>query len=97
MWRTIDHDIGYIDLTWLTPDKIDAALDALQDTKALIFDMRGYPNGTGWSIASRINRKHATVGALFSGPEISVSTSDQANPRGASKFSVVSRHRGSDV
>ncbi|HEY8134301.1 MAG TPA: PDZ domain-containing protein, partial [Thermoanaerobaculia bacterium] len=81
VWRVIDHDIGYIDLTRLTADQIDAAFDAVKETKALIFDMRGYPNGTGWSIAARINRKNATVSALFSRPEISVTTSDQSNTR----------------
>jgi C-terminal processing protease CtpA/Prc len=81
VWRILDHGIGYIDLTRLMPDQIDAAFDAVKNTKALIFDMRGYPNGTGWSIASRINRKNATVGALFSRPEISVATFDQSNTR----------------
>lgn len=81
VWRVIDRDIGYIDLTRLMPDQVDAAFDTIKDTRALIFDMRGYPNGTGWSIASRINRNNATVGALFSRPQISVATSDQANAR----------------
>jgi len=34
----------------------------------VIFDMRGYPNGTGWSIAPRLTEKKNVVAALFSRP-----------------------------
>jgi C-terminal processing protease CtpA/Prc len=80
-WRVLEHDIGYINMSRLPPGQAGAALDAMKDTKALIFDMRGYPQDVGYSIASRINRKHATAGALFIRPEISPSSSDQSNTR----------------
>jgi C-terminal processing protease CtpA/Prc len=81
VWRILDHDIGYIDLRRLNPDQADAALDAMKDTKALIFDIRGYPEERGYTIASRINRKNATAGALFIGTRISPATPDQSNTR----------------
>jgi len=34
----------------------------------VIFDMRGYPNGTAWSIAPRLSEKKNVVAALFSRP-----------------------------
>ena len=34
---------GYIDLARLQYDDADAALDAVFDAPAVIFDMRGYP------------------------------------------------------
>jgi len=52
--------------------------DALKDTKAIIFDMRGYPRGTAWSIAPRINTKNAKVGATFRRSEISQFSSEMA-------------------
>ena len=42
--------------------------DELRDTRAIIFDMRGYPNGTAWAIAPRINTKQAKHGAQFLRP-----------------------------
>jgi C-terminal processing protease CtpA/Prc len=64
-WRTLSPDIGYVDLTKLEVAQVDPMFAALDSTKAIIFDMRGYPRGTAWSIAPRINVKHATVGAVF--------------------------------
>ena len=81
VWRVIPPGIGYIDLTRLTSAQVDEAMDAVKGTKALIFDMRGYPKGTGWAIAPRINTKNATVSAIFSRPEISVMTEDMVESR----------------
>ncbi len=80
-WQVLDHNIGYIDLRRVAPGEGDAALDALKNTKAIIFDMRGYPDDVGYSMASRINRKNATAGAVFIKPQISPATSDQSNTR----------------
>jgi C-terminal processing protease CtpA/Prc len=77
VWRILDGNLGYVDLTRLTIPQIEEAFAALSGTKAIIFDMRGYPNGTGWSIAARIHTRNATIGAIFRRPEISVSTFDQ--------------------
>ena len=44
---------------------------SLKETRAIIFDMRGYPNGTGWSIASRINTRNAPFGAIFRRTQLS--------------------------
>lgn len=64
-YRILDGNIGYVDLERLTPMQVDAMFDALLETKAIIFDMRGYPRGTAWPIAPRINTKKAKVGATF--------------------------------
>jgi C-terminal processing protease CtpA/Prc len=65
-YRRIEPEIGYVDLVALTPDQVDAMFEALRDTRAIVFDLRGYPRSTGWSIASRINRHQGTTyGAMF--------------------------------
>ena len=64
-YRILDGNIGYVDMTKLMPLQVDAMFDALFNTKAIIFDMRGYPNGTAWPIAPRINTNKAKYGASF--------------------------------
>src|SRR5262245_25886764 len=40
----------------------------LKSTPAIVFDVRGYPNGSAWSIAPRVNTRHAKYGAQFLKP-----------------------------
>jgi hypothetical protein len=70
-YRILENSIGYVDLTRLTVSQVDAMFEAFQSTRAIIFDMRGYPNGTAWSIAPRINTKEAKVGAVFRRAQVS--------------------------
>ena len=55
--RLINDKIGYADLDRLTNDMVDKMFSDFKDTKAIIFDMRGYPNGTAWSIAPHLTDK----------------------------------------
>ena len=42
--------------------------EKFKDTDGIIFDMRGYPRGTAWAIAPRINTKRASHAAEFRRP-----------------------------
>ena len=53
-YRKLTDDIGYVDLRVLTVADVDPMFAALVDTRAIIFDMRGYPKGTAWSIGPRL-------------------------------------------
>jgi C-terminal processing protease CtpA/Prc len=64
-YHMLDGNIGYADLKRLKNDQVDAMFDLFMNTKAIILDMRGYPQGTAWSIAPRINTRHAVYGASF--------------------------------
>jgi C-terminal processing protease CtpA/Prc len=65
-YRVLEVGIGYVDLRELEPAQVGAMFEALKATPAIIFDMRGYPNGTAWSIAPRLDRSGTpTVGASF--------------------------------
>ncbi len=64
-YRLIEGTIGYVNLTRLNVPQVDAMFDALKGAAAIVFDMRGYPRGTAWSIAPRINTKGARTGAVF--------------------------------
>ncbi|HEY3593702.1 MAG TPA: PDZ domain-containing protein, partial [Polyangiaceae bacterium] len=64
--RILPGNVGYVDLDRLPVTMVDSAFRVLGNTKAIIFDDRGYPLGTAWSIAPRLN-KHPdpTVAAKF--------------------------------
>jgi C-terminal processing protease CtpA/Prc len=59
---------GYVDLARLQGGEVEKMFDTIKNTPAVIFDMRGYPNGTAWSIAPRLTEKKNAVAALFSRP-----------------------------
>ena len=60
--------VGYVDLARLQSNEVDRMFETIKDTKATIFDMRGYPNGTAWAIAPRLSKMRNPVAALFSQP-----------------------------
>ncbi len=63
--RLLRPRIGYVDLEQLTNDAVDAMFWKLADTDAIIMDMRGYPQGTAWSIAPRLAEAPGKVSAVF--------------------------------
>lgn len=65
MTRLINENIGYADLDRLTSDKVEQMFIDFKDTKAIIFDMRGYPNGTAWSISPYLTDKRNVLAANF--------------------------------
>ncbi|HEU0034573.1 MAG TPA: S41 family peptidase [Kofleriaceae bacterium] len=67
-YKPLGNGIGYVDLTQLVVPEVAPMFEALKDTKAIIFDLRGYPNGTIWSIAPRVNTNRAPYAAQFLEP-----------------------------
>jgi C-terminal processing protease CtpA/Prc len=66
--RLLGEDIGYADLDRLEVSEVDEMFEKLKDTKGIIFDMRGFPPATPWSIASRLTEANGIAGALFQRP-----------------------------
>jgi C-terminal processing protease CtpA/Prc len=66
--QVLPSGYGYVDLDRLQAGEVDKMFDTIKATPAVIFDMRGYPNGTAWSIAPRLTAKGNVVAALFSRP-----------------------------
>ena len=66
--QVLPSGFGYVDLARLQAGEVDKMFDTIKNTPAVIFDMRGYPNGTAWSIAPRLTEKKNVVAALFSRP-----------------------------
>jgi Peptidase family S41 len=61
--RMLPGNIGYADLTRLTAPMVDSMFEMFRHTRGIIFDDRGYPHETGWSIAPRLtDRSMVPVG-----------------------------------
>jgi len=80
-WKQLPGNIGYADLTELLVPEVGPMFEALKGTRAIVFDMRGYPNGTAWSIAPRVNTKKATDGAQFLQPLVTGAGGEEADLR----------------
>jgi C-terminal processing protease CtpA/Prc len=66
--QVLPSGFGYVDLARLPGGEVDKMFDTIKNTPGVIFDMRGYPKGTAWSIAPRLSDKKNVIGALFSRP-----------------------------
>jgi C-terminal processing protease CtpA/Prc len=66
--QVLPSGFGYADLDRLQAGEVDKMFETIKGRPAVIFDMRGYPNGTAWSIAPRLTEKKNVVAALFSRP-----------------------------
>ena len=66
--RRLTDRIGYADLDRLDRASVDSMFTRFSDTNAIVFDMRGYPNGTAWTIAPRLAETQRPVGASFARP-----------------------------
>ncbi|HYG63300.1 MAG TPA: S41 family peptidase [Thermoanaerobaculia bacterium] len=75
--RILPGNLGYADLTRLTIPEVDAMFEKVKDTRALIFDMRGYPHSTAGEIAARINTRKARIGAQFRRSQVSAFSTEE--------------------
>ena len=82
VFRKITSEIGYVDLDRLEPSEVSAMFDALEGTRAIVFDMRGYPHGTVISICPRLD-SHAgpTVRGLTATPLVAPGPADEIDRR----------------
>jgi C-terminal processing protease CtpA/Prc len=82
-YEILPSGYGYVDLARLQPAEVEAALDAAFAAPAIIFDMRGYPNGTGFVIGPRLIKGDKPIaGAQFRRPfhkGSAVSSDDDGN------------------
>lgn len=77
--RILPGNFGYMDLTRLQVAEVPAAFEKVKDTQGLVFDMRGYPNGTAWHIAPRINTRNARIGAQFRRSQVSAFSAEEGD------------------
>jgi len=68
IYQILANGYGYIDLARLPLADAQKAMDAVMKAPGLIFDMRGYPNGTAWEIGPRLSEKKNFTTAQFRRP-----------------------------
>lgn len=56
-FKLLDNNIGYVNMGVLQVKNVPDMIETLQSTKAIIFDMRNYPQGTMEVISSFLNAK----------------------------------------
>ena len=54
-FKLLDNNIGYVDMGVIKVRHIPDMIEALKSTKAIVFDMRNYPNGTWKEISDFLN------------------------------------------
>lgn len=63
--RVLPGNIGYADLDRLPASRVNEMFEKFKDCPGIIFDDRGYPQGTAWPIAPRLTEKTDVVAAMF--------------------------------
>ena len=54
-WNVLADNIGYVNMGDLTEADVPLMMEQLKNTKAIIFDIRNYPQGTNYAIAEYLN------------------------------------------
>jgi C-terminal processing protease CtpA/Prc len=89
--QVLPSGFGYVDLARLPAGDVDKMFDTIKNTPAVIFDMRGYPNGTAWSIAPRLTEKQNVVAAQFSRPLLEGKNMSDSEYDGAASYSFAQK------
>ena len=79
--RVLPGNVGYVDLDRLEIAAVDSMFSTLANTRAIIFDDRGYPRRTAWPIAPRLTARNKVEGAFFN--MLDVSAVEVENGEGA--------------
>ena len=64
-------NIGYINMGSLSRAKVDSTMQAFKDTRAIIFDIRNYPQGTAWNIVPMLATKPSDA-VMFEKPYVTL-------------------------
>jgi C-terminal processing protease CtpA/Prc len=64
VYKILPGDIGYADLDRLDDAKVSEMFALFRNTKGIVFDMRGYPHHSPWSILERLNNKQNIPAAI---------------------------------
>jgi len=89
--QVLPSGFGYADLDRLQAGEVDKMFETIKSTPAVIFDMRGYPNGTAWSIAPRLTEKKNVVAALFSRPILQATDLTDSELADSARYSFAQR------
>lgn len=92
--RMLPGNVGYADLARLTQAMVDSMFEVFRDAKAIVFDDRGYPLGTVWSIAPRLTDRDSVIAARFQRPLVMSPDSDEwATDAGVQRIPPTTKER----
>jgi len=66
--KFLESDIAYVNLDLLQMNRIQQMFDKIEDNKAVIFDMRGYPNHIIWKLAPHLTDDKEILDSQFATP-----------------------------
>ncbi|MHC0444172.1 S41 family peptidase [Flavobacterium sp. 3-218] len=69
-FKMLDNNVGYVDMAILGVKNVPDMIELLKNTKAIVFDLRNYPNGTFEKIGKFICSKENKF-AIYTIPDIS--------------------------
>jgi C-terminal processing protease CtpA/Prc len=69
-FRIINGNIGYVNLGWLKPERVNEVMKAFRKTTSIIFDVRNYPNSTLYQLSWQLNSRK-TPFVKFTAPDLS--------------------------
>lgn len=67
-WKILPGNIGYVNMGLIERTQVDSMMQALKDTRSIIFDTRNYPHGTVQQIAEYLHTT-AVPFAIFTCPD----------------------------
>ncbi len=68
-WNINKDNIGYVHMGALQKEDVPTMMDSLLTTKAIIFDIRNYPNGTMYAISNYLNNEPKEF-VIFTEPDV---------------------------
>ncbi len=69
-FKLLANSIGYVNMGLLKEKNIPAMIEELKSTKAIVFDLRNYPNGTLFKVANFLNSKEQPF-VIYTNPDLS--------------------------
>ena len=69
-FKMLENNIGYVDMGTLKDKNVSEMIEKLKSAKAIVFDMRNYPNGTMFEISKFLNAKEKEF-AVYTKPDLS--------------------------
>jgi C-terminal processing protease CtpA/Prc len=87
--RLVSNDIGYVDLDRLKEPDVSGMFDRLRNTRAIIFDMRGYPSGTMLALAAGLCAAPSPIAAVMRQPI--VVAPERGSPEDSSRVEIVNQ------
>ena len=69
-FEILEKNIGYVNMGVIKVKDVPEMIEKLKSTKAIVFDMRNYPNGTYEAISNFLNTKEKTF-VIYTTPDLS--------------------------